>query len=57
VHSLLSDQRVGGVVALAITEVSLLAAVIVLLSRWSGVDADADAEQAMLARFRQHVAG
>jgi cytochrome c oxidase assembly factor CtaG len=52
VHSLLSDQRVGGVVALAITEVSLLAAVIVLLSRWSGVDADADAEQAMLARFR-----
>ncbi|HEY3606746.1 MAG TPA: cytochrome c oxidase assembly protein [Pseudonocardiaceae bacterium] len=57
VHSLLSDQRVGGVVALAITEVSLLAAVVVLLSRWSGVDADADAEQAMLARFRQRVAG
>jgi putative copper resistance protein D len=57
VHSLLSDQRVGGVVALAITEVSLLAAVVVLLSRWSGVDADGDAEQAMLARFRQRVAG
>jgi putative copper resistance protein D len=57
VHSLLSDQRVGGVVALAITEVSLLAAVVVLLSRWSGVDADADAEQAMLDRFRQRVAG
>jgi putative copper resistance protein D len=57
VHSLLSDQRVGGLVALAITEVSLLAAVVVLLSRWSGVDADGDAEQAMLARFRQRVAG
>jgi putative copper resistance protein D len=57
VHSLLADQRVAGVVALAVTEVTLLAVVVVLLLRWSDVEgtADADAERAMLDRFRERV--
>jgi cytochrome c oxidase assembly factor CtaG/putative copper export protein len=58
VHDLLADQRLGGVIALVITEVSLLAVVIVLLLRWSAVEnaADAAAERAMLERFRQRTA-
>jgi cytochrome c oxidase assembly factor CtaG/putative copper export protein len=57
VHSLLGDQRVAGVVALAVTELSLLAVVVVLLARWAAVEgaADADAEAAMLARFQQRM--
>jgi putative copper resistance protein D len=55
VHGLLADQRLGGLIALAVTEVSLLAAVIVLLVRWWAVEraADADDERAMLERFRR----
>jgi putative copper resistance protein D len=58
VHDLLADQRLGGVIALVITEVSLLAVVVVLLLRWSAVEnaADAAAERAMLERFRQRAA-
>jgi putative copper resistance protein D len=57
VHSLLADQRLGGVIALVITEVSLLIAVVVLLLRWSTVEnaADAEAEREMLERFRRRV--
>jgi cytochrome c oxidase assembly factor CtaG/putative copper export protein len=57
VHSLLADQRLGGIIALVITEVSLLIAVVVLLLRWATVEnaADADAEREMLDRFRQRV--
>lgn len=55
VRDLLADQRLGGIIALTVTEVSLLAAVIVLLARWWAVEsaADADEERAMLERFRQ----
>lgn len=55
VHDLLADQRVGGIIALAVTEASLLAAVIVLLTRWWAMEnaADAEEEQEMLARFQQ----
>lgn len=57
VHGLLADQRLGGVIALVITEVSLLIAVVVLLVRWSAVEraADAEAEREMLERFRHRV--
>lgn len=57
VHDLLADQRVGGIVALVVTEVTLLAAVVVLLLRWSAVEhaADSAAERAMLERFHQRV--
>jgi putative copper resistance protein D len=57
VRDLLADQRLGGLIALVITEVSLLAVVVVLLARWFAVEnaADADAERAMLERFRQRV--
>jgi putative copper resistance protein D len=57
VRDLLADQRVAGVIALVVTEVSLLAAVVVLLLRWSLVDSavDADVERAMVDRLRQRV--
>jgi len=51
VHDLLSDQRVAGIVALAITEVTLLGAVIVLLSRWFAAEDD-DVEETLLAGLR-----
>jgi putative copper resistance protein D len=50
VHSLLADQHAAGIVALAITEVTLLAAVVILLLRWSAAEDD-DAEQALIAGF------
>lgn len=58
VPDLLADQRLGGVLALVIGEVSLLVAVVVLLARWWAVESDADAadEQAMLDGFRHRVA-
>jgi len=49
VHSLPADQHTAGIVALAITEATLLAAVMVLLLRWSA--AEDDAEDALLAGF------
>lgn len=38
VHSLLADQRLGGVIALILGEVPLVVAVVALLFRWSGTD-------------------
>jgi putative copper resistance protein D len=56
-RDLLADQWAGGLVALIVTEVSLLAVVIFLLLRWWSVEnaADADNERAMVERFRQRV--
>jgi putative copper resistance protein D len=58
VHTLLSDQRAGGLIALVITEVSLLAAVVFLVLRWWAVEnaSDVDTERAMVERFRQRAA-
>jgi putative copper resistance protein D len=58
VPDLLADQRAGGLVALIVTEVSLLAVVVFLLLRWWSVEsaADADNERAMVERFRQRAA-
>jgi putative copper resistance protein D len=55
VHGLLSDQRAGGLIALIVTEVSLLAAVVFLVLRWWAVEnaSDAETERAMVERFRQ----
>lgn len=57
VRDLLGDQRVAGLVALVVSEVVLLAAVVVLLVRWSAVESavDAEDERAMVARLRQRV--
>jgi cytochrome c oxidase assembly factor CtaG len=47
VHSLLGDQHAAGIVALAVTEATLLGVVVILLVRWSA--AEDDAEQALFA--------
>ncbi|MGI8416184.1 MAG: cytochrome c oxidase assembly protein, partial [Nakamurella sp.] len=43
VPDLLADQRLAGILALAIGETSLFAALVVLLARWAMVDDDPDA--------------
>lgn len=43
VSSLLAEQRVGGVVALVVGEISLFVAMLVLLLRWGRVDDDPEA--------------
>lgn len=55
VPDLLADQRTGGLFALLLGEVALLAVVVFLLLRWWSVEnaADADNERAMVERFRQ----
>jgi putative copper resistance protein D len=55
VRDLLSDQRAGGLIALVVTEVSLLAAVVFLVLRWWAEEtaADLDTERAVVERFRQ----
>jgi putative copper resistance protein D len=57
VTSLLGDQRLGGIIALIITEVTLLLAVVVLLLRWQAAERAADEadQQEMLNQFRHHV--
>ncbi len=58
VGALLADQRAGGLIALIVTELSLLAAVVFLVLRWWAVEnaSDAETERAMAERFRQRAA-
>jgi putative copper resistance protein D len=58
VHSLLADQHTGGLIALIVTEVSLMLAIVFLLIRWSATEyaADAATERDILTQLRQRVA-
>jgi putative copper resistance protein D len=58
VHSLLADQHAAGLIALIITEASLMLAIIFLLIRWSATEyaADAATERDILTQLQQRVA-
>jgi len=52
VHDLLADQRVAGILALVLGELTLLIAMIVLLLRWSGLDEVASDEADLLREWK-----
>jgi putative copper resistance protein D len=58
VPNLLADQHAGGLIALIITEVSLMLAIVFLLLRWSATEyaADAATERDILTQLRHRVA-
>ncbi|HKN97209.1 MAG TPA: cytochrome c oxidase assembly protein [Pseudonocardiaceae bacterium] len=58
VHSLLADQHAGGLIALIVTEASLMLAIVFLLIRWSATEyaTDATTERDILTQLRQRVA-
>ena len=58
VHSLLADQHAAGLIALIITEASLMLAIIFLLIRWSATEyaADAATERDILTQLQHRFA-
>jgi putative copper resistance protein D len=58
VHSLLADQHAGGLIALIVTEASLMLAIVFLLIRWSATEyaAGPTTERDLLTQLQQRVA-